>query len=150
MAPVGVMNEKALARSNEAVKGSQAAKKRRMKVAENLVSYALVGVSKDNSGFGVSGLGGGHSVFGGVSGGFKKSDITLACKLIDTSSSEILASARVKAGDTSFGVGADVGGVGSSKFGGGGIGYFKESKVGKMMSKAIHKCTVQLAKSSNR
>ena len=66
MAPAGVMNEKALARSGEARSGSKAAKKRQMKVAENLASCALTGVSKDKEGFGIGGGGGG---FGGGSGG---------------------------------------------------------------------------------
>lgn len=147
MAPVGVMNEKALARSGEAQPGSKAAKKRKMKIAENLVSYALTGVSKDNEGLNVGGIGGAGGGFGGLGGGFKKSEINLTCKVINTSTSEILASARVKAGGTSFDVGSTGGGFGGGAFGVGGISYFKESKVGKMMSDAIHKCTVQMAKS---
>jgi curli biogenesis system outer membrane secretion channel CsgG len=146
----GISNEKILSRSGEGKQGSKVARKHGVKIADNLVSYALVGASKDNSGFGIGGLGGGHGGFGGVGGGFKKSDVTLACKLIDTSSSEILASARVKAGDTSFSVGASGGGYGGGNFGAGGLGYFRESKVGKMMSNAIHKCTVELAKSTGR
>lgn len=151
MAPVGVMNEKALARSNEARPGAKAARKRQMKVAENLVSYALTGVSHNNEGMKVGGFGGGFGGggggLGGLGGGFKKSELSLTCKVINTSSSEILASARVNAGGTSFDVGAAGGGFGNVGLGGGGIGYFKESKVGKMMSDAIHKCTVEMAKS---
>ncbi|MBL7684674.1 MAG: hypothetical protein JNK65_01400 [Deltaproteobacteria bacterium] len=151
MAPTGVMNEKALARSDEARPGAKAAKKRQMKVAENLVSYALTGFSKDNEGMKVGGFGGGFGGgsggLGGLGGGFKKSELNLTCKVINTSTSEILASARVKAGGTSFDVGAAGAGGSLGGFGGGGIGYFKESKVGKMMSDAIHKCTVEMAKS---
>ncbi len=150
MAPVGVMNEKSLARSDEAVPGAKAAKKRKMKVAENLVSFALTGVSRNNEGMNIGGIGGAGGGFGGVGGGFKKSEVTLACKVFSTSTSEILASARVNAGDTSFSVGSAGGGVGGGSFGVGGIGYFKESKVGKMMSDAIHKCVVQMAKSVGR
>jgi curli biogenesis system outer membrane secretion channel CsgG len=150
MAPTGVMNEKALARSDEARPGVKSARKRQMKTADNLVSYALVGVAKDNEGLRAGGLGGGFGAggfgLGGAGGGFKKSDVSLTCKVIDTSTSEILASSKVKAGDTSFDVGGLGGGAGKAGFGLGGIGYFKNSKVGKMMSDAIHKCTVQMAK----
>lgn len=154
MAPVGVMNEKNLARSDEAKSGSKAAKKKQMKVAENLVSYALTGVSKDNSGFGIGGIGGG---FGGGSGGIggigvgtKKSDISLSCKLINTSSSEILASSRVTISDSSLNVGLAGGGGSLGGFGGGGLGFFKDTKIGKMMAEAIHNCTVNLAKTASR
>jgi len=150
MAPTGVMNEKALARSDEARPGAKSARKRQMKTADNLVSYALVGVAKDNSGMNVGGLGGGFGAgglgLGGAGGGFKKSELNLTCKVIDTSTSEILASSKVKTGDTSFNVGGVGAGIGRSGFGAGGIGYFKDSKVGKMMTEAIHKCTVQMAK----
>jgi curli biogenesis system outer membrane secretion channel CsgG len=149
-APVGVMNEKALARSDEARPGAKAAHKRQMKIAENLVSYALTGVSHNNEGLNVGGLGGAGGGFGGLGGGFKKSDVNLTCKVINTSTSEILASARVKAGGTSFDVGSVGGGFGAGGFGVGGVNYFKQSKVGKMMSDAIHKCSVEMAKAVSR
>lgn len=148
MAPVGVMNEKALARSDEARSGHKAARKHQMKVADKLVSFALTGLKKGESGLNVGGLGGAGGGFGGLGGGFKKDEVTLTCKLIDTSSSEILASARVTAGSTGFNVGAGGGGFGGGGFGLGGLNYFKDSKLGKMMSDAIHKCVVQMAKST--
>jgi len=147
MAPVGVMNEKALARSDEARPGAKSARKRQMKTADNLVSFALTGLKKGGEGMQVGGLGGAGGGFGGLGGGFKKDEVTLTCKVIDTSSSEILASARVTAGSTGFNIGAGGGGFGGGAFGAGGLGYFKDSKLGKMMSDAIHKCVVQMAKS---
>lgn len=150
MAPVGVMNEKALARSDEAQPGAKAAKKRKMKVAENLVSFALTGYSKDNEGMNIGGIGGAGGGFGGLGGGFKKSELNLTCKAFSTSTSEILASARVKVSATGFNVGSAGGGFGGGAFGVGGIGYFKESKVGKMMSDGIHKCVVEMAKAVAR
>jgi curli biogenesis system outer membrane secretion channel CsgG len=146
MAPVGVMNEKALARSDEARPGAKAAKKRQMKVADTLVSYALTAAREGSEGMQVGGIGGAGGGFGGLGGGFKKSEVNLTCKVINTSTSEILASSRVKATDTGFNVGSTGGGFGGGSFGVGGIGYFKNSKVGKMMAEAIHKCTVQMAK----
>jgi len=144
MAPVGVMNEKALARSDEARPGAKAAKKRQMKTAENLVSYALTGYSRGNEGFNAGGLGGAGGGFGGLGGGFKKDELTLSCKVIDTTTSEILASSKVKAGGTSFNIDAGGGGIGGGAFGVGGLGYFKKSKVGQMMTKAIHECTEKM------
>jgi len=150
MAPVGVMNEKALARSNEARPGAKAARKRQMKVAENLVSFALTGFSKGNEGMNIGGLGGAGGGFGGLGGGFNKSELNLTCKAFSTSTSEILASARVKVSATGFNINSGGGGIGGGAFGVGGIGYFKESKVGKMMSDGIHKCVVEMAKAVAR
>jgi len=150
MAPVGVMNEKALARSNEARPGAKAGRHRQMKVAENLASFALTSVAHNDSGFNAGGLGGGLGGFGGAGGGFKKSEVQLACKVFSTSTSEILASARVKTGGTSFDVGGVGGGFGAGGFGLGGLNYFKKSKIGQMMSDAIHKCVVEMAKSVGR
>ena len=144
-APGGVMNEKGLARSDEAAPGSPVAAKGKMKIAEKLISFALTGFSKNNEGVNLGGYGGGIGGFGGIGGGVKKSELNLACKVIDTSTSEILNSARVKAADTGFSIGGGGGGYGSGGYGGGGIGYFKDSKVGKMMEKAIHSCVVKLA-----
>ncbi len=149
MAPAGVMNEKALARSGEARKGSKAAKKGRMKVAENLASCALTGVNKDGSGFSIGGGGGGGGLGGGGLGGLglstKQSEVSIACKIFSTSSSEILASARVTRKANSFGIGAAGGGWGGGGGGGGGLGFFKESKVGKMMAEAIHEAVRKMA-----
>ncbi len=150
MAPTGVMNEKILARSDEAAPGSKAAKKRKMKVAENLVSFALTGAKKDGSGFGIGGAGGAGGGLGGLGLGVKQSELNLSCKVINTSTSEILASSRVTTKGTSFGIDAGGGGLGAGKFGVGGVSFFKDSKVGKMMSDAIHQCTVNLAKSVAR
>ncbi len=150
IAPAGVMNEKSLARSDEARPGAKSAKKRQMKTADYLVSYALVGGQKDGEGLQTGGLGGSGGGFGGLGGGFKKSELNLTCKVFSTSTSEILASSKVKATDTGFNVNAAGGGVGAPGFGVGGLGYFKDSKVGKMMSKVIHDCTVNMAKAMAR
>lgn len=149
-APAGVMNEKALARSEEGQKGSKAAKKHKMKIADVLVSYALTGANKNGSGFNAGGLGGSLGGFGGAGVSVKNSSLTLTCKVFDTSTSEILASSKVEAKDTGFGVDAGGGGFGGGAGGIGNIGYFKDSKVGKMMSEAIHQCTVNLAKVTGR
>lgn len=145
-APAGVMNEKGLARSDEAAPGSPIAAKGQMKIASKLISFALTGFSKNSEGVNLGGYGGGIGGFGGIGGGVKKSQLNLACKVIDAATSEILSSARVEAGGTGFSIGGGGGGYGSGGYGGGGIGYFKDSKVGKMMSQAIHKCVVKMAR----
>ncbi len=158
-APQGIMNEKALARSPEGKSGAKAGKYRQMKVAENLMSFALTGLTKDKSGFdfglltGIAGalIGGdaGNAV-GAVGGEIRNSTIHMACKFINTSTTEIMASAQVKVDAKSFGITVDTGAANPSGFGIGEVGYFKKSKVGKMMADVVHKCAVQLTQNYYR
>ncbi len=158
-APQGIMNEKAIARSAEAKPNSKAAQYRQMKTADKLVSFALTGLTKDKEGFdfglitGVIGAlvgGDGGNAIGAVGGKTRSSSIHMACKLIDTSTSEILSSAQVKLQATSFQVTVDTGALNNSGFGVGEVGYFKKSKIGKMMADVVHKCAVQLTQSYYR
>lgn len=144
-APRGAMNEKALARSDEAVPNTKAALKHEMKTADYLVTYALTAAKRDASGFRIGGIGGRSEGFGGVGAGVKKSKLSLTCRIYDTASSEILTSSKVDAADTGFKVKSTGGGMGDKYFGVGRAEYFNDSEVGKMMSKAIHDCTVELA-----
>ncbi len=140
-APEGVMNEKGLARSDEAVPGAKSAKKHQMKTADTLISYALTSAKKNDSGIGGGGGGWGSGGWGGGAFGVKTSTLNLTCKAINVSTSEILASSRVEAKDTGFAVA----GAGGGAQGLGGLGYFKDSDLGKMMSKAVHECSVKMA-----
>lgn len=158
-APKGIMNEKALARSPEGKSNAQAAKFGQMKVAEKLISFALTGLTKEKEGFDfglITGLvgalvgGDGGNAIGAVGGKVRNSSIHMACKLFDTSSSEILSSAIVKVQASSFGITVDTGALNKSGFGVGEVAYFKNSKVGKMMADVIHKCSVQLTQNYYR
>lgn len=158
-APQGIMNEKALARSDEGKPGAKAGKYRQMKVAENLMSFALTGLTKDKSGFdfglltGIAGalIGGtGGDAVGALGGEVRSSTIHMACKYINTSTSEIMASAQVKVDASSFGITFDTGAIKGGSFGVGEVGYFKKSKVGQMMADVVHKCAVQLTQNYYR
>lgn len=157
-APQGVMNEKKIARSGEAKK-SKAAQYQQMKVAENLLSFALTGLTQEKEGFdfglltAIAGAlvgGDGGDAIAAVGGKVRSSNIYMACKLINTSSSEILASSHVKVKASSFGVTFDTGAIHNGAFGVGEIGYFKKSKIGKMMADVVHKCAVQLTQNYYR
>lgn len=157
-APSGVMNEKKIARSQEAKK-SKVAQYKQMKVAENLISFALTGLTKEKEGFdfglltAIAGAlvgGDGGDAIAAVGGKVRSSNIYMACKLINTSSSEIRASSHVKVKASSFGLSFDTGAINNGGFGVGEVGYFKKSKIGKMMSDVIHKCAVQLTQNYYR
>ncbi len=154
MAPAGIMNEKALARSKEAKK-SKVAKKRGLKVAPNLVTYAITGVMKGEESIGLglltaiagAALGAATDTNLGLEGAFSSDKLYLTCRITDTETTEIKASAsvKVKANNVAIGVGG-IGG-GSSSVGGGALEFFKNSKVGKMMQNAVNQCSIKLAKS---
>jgi len=158
-APQGIMNEKGLARSPEGKPGAKAGQYGQMKVAENLMSFALTGLTKDKQGFdfglltGIAGalIGGdaGNAV-GALGGQVRSSTIHMACKYINTSTSEIMASAIVKVNASSFGITVDTGVLNPGGFGVGEVGYFKKSKVGQMMADVIHKCAVELTQNYYR
>lgn len=157
-APQGIMNEKKMARSPEAKK-SKAAQYKQMKVAENLISFALTGLTKEKEGFDFGFLtaiagalvgGDGGDAIAAVGGKVRSSNIYMACKLINTSSSEILASSHVKVKASSFGITFDTGAINNGGFGVGEVGYFKNSKIGKMMADVVHKCAVQLTQNYYR
>lgn len=158
-APQGIMNEKKIARSAEGKPNSKAGQYQQMKVAEKLVSFALTGITQEKEGFDFGFLtaiagalvgGDGGDAIAAVGGKVRSSNIYMACKLIDTSSSEILASSHVKVKASSFGITVDTGAIDKGSFGVGEIGYFKKSKVGKMMADVIHKCGVQLTQNYYR
>ncbi|MFO1519654.1 MAG: CsgG/HfaB family protein [bacterium] len=180
-APVGVMNEKKLARSSEdesesdedaprtplKKKGKKTARLKEAKakskvgefqqieIADHLLTYAITALKKGGEGFhlgwltGIAGavLGGkGETILGNMDAAFSNDHLYLTCRIFDTSTSEIKASAQVKVKDTNVMLGFGGMGAGDSALGAAGLAYFKQSKAGKLIANAVHKCSIQLAK----
>ncbi|MBL7686241.1 MAG: hypothetical protein JNK65_09460, partial [Deltaproteobacteria bacterium] len=149
----GIQNEKALARSDE-TKKSKVAEKNQVYSADYLLTYAITALKKGGEGFHLGWL---TAIAGAIIGGkegnalagldvaFSNDHVYLTCRITDTASSEILASSQVKVKDSNVSFGFD-GGALSGKGGGlGGIEFFKQSKVGKMVASAVQKCSIQLS-----
>jgi|GEM_PF-1948433 len=157
--PSSVMNEKKLARSPEGKSNSPVALPGQVKIAEHLLTFSITGFTKNKEGFdfglftAIAGalIGGDKgktvSAFGGK---IRNSSMNMACKLIHTPSSEILASAQVKVKASSFGITVDTDMINNNGFGVGEVSYFKQSKIGKMMADVVHKCAVQLTQNYYR
>ncbi len=136
----GYEREQAIQARGQSKKGQKAAKGGNVTLASRLVQFALTGVTKDSIGgsFGGAGFGGGNFGLGAVAP--KASTIEMTCRIYDSSTSEVLASTRVK--KSKFDIGVLGAGGGNIGFGG---DFFYKTPVGKTIADLIHDCAVDLA-----
>jgi curli biogenesis system outer membrane secretion channel CsgG len=115
------------------VEEESAIKKGRIKGADLLVVAAITGWEPGTSGTkgGVGVFGGG--VLGGILGGYEKSSLAMDIRLIDTSTSEILAATRIEGEARDVNLGALAGGI----LGDVGLGGFLSTYANTPMEKAI-------------
>jgi curli biogenesis system outer membrane secretion channel CsgG len=136
-----VMQEQELAASGAAQAGS-GAQRGQIKTADILVSAAVTEFEPSASGGG-GGIGGGGSVGSGILGGIiggamNKAHMALDLRIIDTSTSEVLASTRVQ------GEARDIaGGIGMGFFGSWGLGVGLGGYANTPMEKAIRVCIIE-------
>jgi curli biogenesis system outer membrane secretion channel CsgG len=136
-----VMQEQELAASGAAQPGS-GAQRGQIKTADILVSAAVTEFEPNASGMG-GGIGGGGSVGSGILGGIiggamNKSHMALDLRIIDTSTSEVLAATRVQ------GEARDIaGGIGMGFFGSWGLGVGLGGYANTPMEKAIRICIIE-------
>ncbi len=120
--------------------GQSAAKSQNVTLASRLVQFALTGVAENNIGGSIGGFGVGGGNFGLGSVAPRASTIEMTCRIYDASTSEVLASSRVK--KSKFDIGVLGAGGGSLAFGG---DFFYKTPVGKTIAGLIHDCAVGLA-----
>jgi curli biogenesis system outer membrane secretion channel CsgG len=136
-----LMQEQELAASGAAQPGS-GAQRGQIKTADILVSAAVTEFEPTASGVG-GGIGGGGSVGSGILGGIiggamNKSHMALDLRIIDTSTSEVLAATRVQ------GEARDIaGGIGMGFFGSWGLGAGLGGYANTPMEKAIRICIIE-------
>ncbi len=132
-----VMAEQDLAASGRAAK-SKVAKTGLIRAARYIASGAVTEVTENQSG------GGGGVSFKGIrlGGGKNEAQITVIVKLIDTTTSELVAKERIvgKAGGTSLNVGLSVGGLDTD------MGGFKKTPLGQAAQDCIVKASEFIAK----
>jgi curli biogenesis system outer membrane secretion channel CsgG len=136
-----VMQEQELAASGAAQAGT-AAQRGKIKTADIIITAAVTEFEPQATG-GQAGLGGGggigKGILGGVLGGaLNKAHMALDIRIVDTSTSEILAATRVQGQATDIAGGIGVGFLGSWALGGGLSGYANTP-----MEKAIRTCIVE-------
>ena len=132
-----VLNEQDLAASGRAAK-SKVAKTGLVRSARYIASGDVTEVEDKQSG------GGGGISFHGISlgGGKNEAQVTVIVKLIDTTTSEIVAKERIvgKAGSTALNVGVSVGGLNTD------LGGFKKTPLGQAAQDCIAKASEFIAK----
>ncbi|MBI5599377.1 MAG: hypothetical protein HY890_06530 [Deltaproteobacteria bacterium] len=114
-----------------------AVKKGRIKGADLLVVAAITGWEPGTSGAraGVGVFGGG--ALGGVLGAFSKSSLAMDIRIIDTSTSEVLAATRVEGTATDVNLGVLVGGLVGNVGLGGGLSVYAKTPMEKAIRIAI-------------
>jgi len=140
-----VMQEQQLAASGAAAPGQLGAQRGQIRTADIVITAAVTEFEPESSG-GAAGLGGGGRVGGGfiglmIGGSVNKAHMALDLRVIDTSTSEVLASTRVQ-GQATDATGGLLGGIiGSTPLGAGLGGYSNTS-----MEKAIRVCIIEAVK----
>jgi curli biogenesis system outer membrane secretion channel CsgG len=136
----GYEREQLIQARGQSRQGQKAARGGNVTLASRLVQFALTGVTKDQVGgsFGGAGFGGGNFGLGSVAP--RSSEIQMTCRIYDSSTSEVLASTRVKKGK--FDIGLLGAGGGAIAFGG---DFFYKTPAGKAIAELIHDCAVDLA-----
>lgn len=127
-------------RNTVAKKGQNRARAQEVTLASRLVQFALTGVAENNIGGSFGGIGVGGGGFGLGSVAPRASTIEMTCRIYDSSSSEVLASSRVK--KSKFDIGILGAGGGNLAFGG---DFFYKTPVGKTIAALIHDCAVDLS-----
>ena len=136
-----VMQEQELAASGAAESGT-AAQRGKIKTADIIITAAVTEFEPKATG-GKAGIGGGAGIGRGVlgamvGGALNKAHMALDIRVVDTSTSEILAATRVQGSASDISGGAGLGFVGSWALGGGLSGYANTP-----MEKAIRVCIVE-------
>ncbi|MDD5654629.1 MAG: CsgG/HfaB family protein [Candidatus Omnitrophica bacterium] len=135
-----VMQEQQLAISGAAQAGS-GPQRGQLKAAELVITAAVTEFEPNASGGG-AGIGGGGGLFGAVLGGsMNKAHMALDIRIVDTSTSEILASTRVQGQATDVAGGIMGGFLGNWGLGAGLSGYANTP-----MEKAIRVCIIEAVK----
>jgi len=114
--------------------------KGKIKGADLLVMGAITGWEPGTSGGG-GGIGGGvlgkaTAMFGAVKGAYKKSSMAMDLRIVDTSTSEVLAATRVEGVAKDVNLGGFLGAIGGSGGMAGGLGGYAKTP----MEKAIRTC----------
>jgi len=137
-----VMQEQELAASGAAQQGAGGAQRGKIKTADIIITAAVTEFEPQASG-GSAGIGGGGSVASGVLGGLfgaslNKAHMALDIRIVDTSTSEVLAATRVQ------GQASDIaGGFMAGFFGGFGLGGGLSMYANTPMEKAIRVCIIE-------
>ena len=140
-----VMQEQQLGASGAAAPGQSGAQRGQIKTADIIVTAAITEFEPQASG-GAGGLGGGGSVGGALvgailGGSLNKAHMALDLRIIDTSTSEVLAATRVQGQTTDIAGGIFAGVLGSVPLGIGLGGYANTP-----MEKAIRVCIIEAVK----
>lgn len=123
-------------------KGQKGARSGQVTLAEKILTCALTSVSKDNTGGGISGLGGGLGGFGGGGVNVKSSKIEMTCRIYDSSTSEIIASATNSKSKVDTGVAAG----GGSRTMGLGANFYTGNPLGKVIRSLIRQNIIDITK----
>ena len=136
-----IQDEMALAEQGY-VEKKTAVKKGKVKGSDLLVVAAITGwdpgTSGTSGGIDIGGIRG----LGGVTGGIRKSTMAMDIRIIDTSTSEVLAATRVEGTATDVNLGVFGGGIIGSVGLGGGLSTYAKTP----MEKAIRTCLYEAAK----
>jgi curli biogenesis system outer membrane secretion channel CsgG len=137
-----VMQEQELATSGAAQSGAGGAQKGKIKTADLIISAAVTEFEPLGSG-GRAGMGGGGGVGSGFLGGLlgaalSKAHMALDIRIVDASTSEVLAATRVQGQASDIAGGVMAGFFGSSGLGGGLSAYANTP-----MEKAIRVCIIE-------
>jgi curli biogenesis system outer membrane secretion channel CsgG len=133
-----VIQEQDLQASGRAAKAKDVAKTGMIRSARYLATGSVTEITENQSG-----ADGGISIRGlRIGGGRSEAQITVIVKLIDTTTSEIVAKERVvgKAGNTALRVGLDVRGVGTE------LGGFRKTPLGQAAQDCINQAAAFIAK----
>ncbi len=137
-----VMQEQELSASGAAQQGAGGPQRGKIKTADIIITAAVTEFEPAASG-GAAGIGGGGSVASGVLGGLlgaamNKAHMALDIRIVDTSTSEVLASTRVQGQASDVAGGFMAGFMGSWALGGG-LGAYANTP----MEKAIRICIIE-------
>ncbi|GBE06375.1 curli production assembly/transport component CsgG [bacterium BMS3Abin10] len=135
-----IKSEIALGEEGYAEKSSSV-KKGKIKGADLMVIAAITGWSPGSSGgrAGIGGIGGG--IIGGIMGGIRKSSLAMDIRIIDTSTSEVLAATRVEGTARDVNMGFLAGGIIGDVGLGGGLSMYAKTPMEKAIRKVINEAT---------
>lgn len=137
-----VMQEQQLAASGAADQTSGGAQRGKIKTADLIITAAVTEFEPEASG-GSAGIGGGGGIGAGILGGLlggsmNKAHMALDIRIIDASTSEVLAATRVQGQATDI-----AGGIMAGYFGGWGLGAGLGGYKNTPMEKAIRTCIIE-------
>jgi curli biogenesis system outer membrane secretion channel CsgG len=137
-----VMQEQELSASGAAQQGAGGPQRGKIKTADLIITAAVTEFEPQSSG-GMAGIGGGGSIGSGILGGLlgaslNKAHMALDIRIVDTSTSEVLAATRVQGQANDIAGGIGMGFFGSWALGGGLSGYANTP-----MEKAIRICIIE-------